>query len=181
MLFVKVNNYWYEYDPSTPIDNATIWNSYGGRSSNMNLTGLQIVEAENYSELDWRGTEVFDDRYITGWLDKDGNFYGCHYRNHRDQAKFVHGLSEDEIEKNQFIKISYQDRMRTKLLARVPYRDGKHNEITSRQYLFLKRYPIENFDEVDYIYRKQLDEKAKEELKNQSKNDKPENSSAPEL
>ena len=172
MLFVKIDNFWYEYEESTPINDAIVWNAYGGKMSGMDLTGLEIVKAEDYHKLDWRGTELLDDKYLTGWLDKEGEFYGCDYRNHKDQAKFVHNLSEEEIERELFIKLSYEDRMRINVMARVPYLDGKHNEISSKQYQFLKKFPIVNFDEIDYIYRRQLQEKAVKSSEEQSKKKK---------
>ena len=146
--------------------------------SDMDLTGLEIVEADDFDKLDWSGTSLLNNEYLTGWLDKKGNFYGCDYRNHRDQAIFVHGLSERDIEEEQFIKISYEDRMRVNVIARVPYLNGKHNDISSEQYQFLKKYPIRNFDEIDYIYRRQLQARAikeAEESKKKQSNNSPTN------
>ena len=169
MKFAKYENYWYEYDESTPIDNAILWNRYGGRMSGVNLSKLEIVEADDFDKLNWAETELYSDKYATGWLDKKGNFYGCTSKNHKEQAVMVHGTTEEELEKQLFIKIAYIDRLQKELSAIVCRFDGKFNQISREQLEFLKKHPINNYDEIEYIYRMQLQRKIEEE-QNKKKN-----------
>ena len=106
MKFVKYNNFWWEYDPKTPKSNATLWNAFGGKTSECDIRNCKIVEAEYFDKLDWKGTELLDDKYNTGWLDREGNFYGCDYRCHNMQAEFVHGKEPRELEKLGWIHIA---------------------------------------------------------------------------
>lgn len=170
MKFVKYENYWYEYDESTPINNARIWNMYGGCMSNVDLSGYEIVDAEYFNNLDWSNTQLLSNQYPTGWLDKKGVFYGCSPKHHKEQAKNVHNHSEQELEELLFIKIAYIDRLQKNLVAMVSHFNGEMNPISKEQYSFLKKHPINNFDEIDYIYRKQLQKRIVKEQKKASEN-----------
>ena len=148
MKFVKYDNYWYEYDESTPINDARIWNMYGGCSSSNDLTNCEMVEAEDFNFLDWSKTSLLSDEFVTGWLDKKGVFYGCSPKHHKEQAKLVHNSSEENLEKDFFIKIAYIDRLQKELVAMVSHCDGKKNPVSKDQLDFLKKHPIINFDEI---------------------------------
>lgn len=165
MKFVKYENYWYEYDESTPINDARIWNMYGGCSSCNDISNCEMVEAEDFNFLDWSGTSLYNDEFLTGWLDKEGNFYGCSPKHHKEQAKLVHNSSEEDLERNLFIKIAYLDRLQKELVAMVSHQDGKKNPISKMQLDFLKKHPIQNFDEIEYIYRMQLKKLAEQKQK----------------
>ena len=170
MIFVKYENYWYEYDESTPPNNARIWNMYGGCMSDIDLSNAEFVEAEDFNFLDWSGTSLLNQEYPTGWLNKKGVFFGCSPKHHKEQAKLVHSHSERELEEQYFIKIAYIDRLQKELVAMVSHTNGEKNPISREQYTFLKKHPINNFDEIDYIYRKQLQKRIAEEQKNNSNN-----------
>ena len=171
MIFVKYENYWYEYDESTPPNNARIWNMYGGCMSDIDLTNSEFVEAEDFNFLDWSGTSLLSQDFPTGWLDKKGNFFGCSPKHHKEQAKLVHNHSEQELEEQYFIKIAYIDRLQKELVAMVSHTNGEKNPISREQYSFLKKHPINNFDEIDYIYRRQLQKRiAEEQNKNNTSN-----------
>ena len=174
MKFVKVDGYWYEFDESTPINDARVWNYYGGCMSGLDLSNAQIVEAEDFHFLDWSNTELCSDEFVTGWLNPQGEFYGCSPKNHKEQAKLVHGLEEKDLEEKLYIKLTYLDRLQTNLVAMVPHFKGQFNEISNHQYKFLKKHPISNFDEIDYIYRMQLQKRITE---NKNNPDSPENGS----
>lgn len=105
--YVKYKNWWWEYDPSLPKTNTNLINSYGGINSGVDISGLETATAENKSGLNWYGTEAYDIKYKTGWLSPNGKFFGCDYRNHASQAKYVHGKSENELENEGWVKISY--------------------------------------------------------------------------
>lgn len=150
--FVKLGNYWYEYDETTPLNNARLWNTGLGCSSGIDISNNIVVEANDFTELDWHGTSVYDNCYNTGWLAPDGTFYGCDYKHHKEHAKYVQKLTEREMEERGFIKITC-NRIRENPTALLSYHFVNNVPITRQQYCFLKQHPIINFDEVDYVCR----------------------------
>jgi len=106
--FIKLNKTWWKYDEKTPIDKATILDSNMEALYNLDLTkpNTEIVEANDFADLDWNDTNVLNDRSPLGWLDRDGNFYGCAYNHHSQQAKFVHHSDRRTLEKLGWIHIS---------------------------------------------------------------------------
>ena len=115
--YVKYNNFWWQYDTRTPKKNATLRNLVGGYNTGNNIIGCEIVEAESFKDLDWNGTEVLDNKYKFGWLDRKGNFYGCEYYCHSDQAELVHHSSRRKLEKLGWIHISGDLHKDSKLMA----------------------------------------------------------------
>ncbi|MBE7082455.1 MAG: hypothetical protein E7378_02085 [Clostridiales bacterium] len=103
--FVKIDNFWWEYDTTTPPYNATLKNMGFGKMSGVDIEGLIRVQAEGFECLDWYGTRVYDNKYKSGWLSPEGKFYGCDYASHIAQAKLVHRLRECDLERDGWIKI----------------------------------------------------------------------------
>lgn len=98
---------WWEYNASTPLNNATLYSFGFGYSTGYDLTGYEIVEANYLTELNWEGTKVLSDSYTTGWLSPEGKFYGCDYEYHDKQAFYVHAVSSlREMEDLGFIKLT---------------------------------------------------------------------------
>ena len=106
--FVKLKNWWWEYDATLPKSCTTIYNTGLGKTSDIDIEGMETAVGEDFSDLNWYGTEVYDNKYKTGWLSPDGKFYGCDYRNHSTQAKFVHKKYESDLEEDGWVKISYR-------------------------------------------------------------------------
>lgn len=158
--YVKVDGFWWEYDPRTPKENATLYSIISfARSSYNNLTDLEILDCDE-SDLNWENTTIFDNSYLTGWLSPEGVFYGCDYNHHKLQAKLVHKCSERDMEERGFVKITKSER---KLAALLPIRNGRHS-ITANQYNFLKKLPINNFDEIDFLYRLKMQKQSKNDF-----------------
>lgn len=155
--FVRLEDFWYEYDDTTPLENAEIYNSVFGRSTE-DITGCEIIELDSADDLDWRGTSIYDDKCECGWLSPDGKFYGCEYTQHSLQARILHGVSEFELEEKCFIKIRYDDASRKELTADVSInrQTRNWNIISPKQYQFLKSYPINNFQSIEFMYRQQI-------------------------
>ena len=154
MKFVRYNDFWYKYDVSTPLNSATLENINNlGRTTGIDISKSQIVEANDVCDLDWYGTKIYDNNYLTGWLAPNGNFYGFDFKHHKEQAKFVHKFSEQQIEDKGFIKITYEDRLCQNLVAMLYCHYNKKIAITPEQYKFLKHYPIKNIDDVYFWYR----------------------------
>jgi len=149
MKFVKIKMkesdlmpYWWEYDESTPVNNAVLKNFYMGKNSGNDLTGYEIVEAKSWFDLDWKGTTVYSDIYYTGWLSPNGKFFGCDYECHEEQAMFVHKTNLTDLEEKGFIKI-------TKKLRTNEYIVLNDCNVTLQQYnWFKKNYVLPNRDEV---------------------------------
>lgn len=106
MKFVKFDNIWWIYDETTPPNNATVSNLIGGRFTNKDISNLQIVEALDYSHLNWLNTIVLDNSKKYGWLDRNGIFYGCDYVLHDIQAHFIHKSTRETLEQLGWVHIS---------------------------------------------------------------------------
>ena len=149
MKFVKykINSkdlmpYWWEYDDSTPINNARLKNIGLGQNSGNDLTGYEIIEADSWYDLDWKGTKVYSPEYFTGWVSPDGKFYGCDYEYHLEQALFVHKTTMRDLEERGFIKI-------TKKLRSDEYMVLNTAKITPKQFKWFKdNYVLSNREEI---------------------------------
>ena len=116
MKFVKYDNFWWRYVEKTPINNAKIINLVGGNNTGVDLTDCEIAEADSFEDLNWKGTDIYNDKYKSGWLDRKGNFYGCEYHSHNLQAQLVHHSSRRELEKKGWVHIG-QDMFYGKIVA----------------------------------------------------------------
>lgn len=71
---------------------------------------LEEIEAKSFGELDKTKSSFVipwePDGLNSGWLDREGIFYGCTIQGHLDQADQVHGHSEGELEEMGWVKIS---------------------------------------------------------------------------
>lgn len=105
-MFVKYQNFWWEYREDSSMDNARLYNIYGGYFCNADIRAREIVYADSFQELDWSGTDVLNKNSRYGWVDRRGNFYGCSYESHELQAFLVHQSDKNELEKLGWIHIS---------------------------------------------------------------------------
>ena len=99
MKYVKYKNFWWEYDESTPKNKAKLINLVGGYNTGNDITNCEIVEAKSFEDLNWYGTTIYDDKYPYGWLDRNGKFYGCDFKEHSLQAELVHHSDRRKLEK----------------------------------------------------------------------------------
>ena len=106
MKFVKYKKIWWQVSKNTPLNSATIRNYDGVKRNYVDITDLPIVEAESFDDLDWYDTKVWDPNSSLGWLDREGNFYGCGFACHDDQARFVHKTNSLNLEILGWIHIS---------------------------------------------------------------------------
>ena len=107
MKFVKYEKTWRGIRKDSKIKNATIVNC-GGLiiATNVDLRKYKIVEANSFEDLDWTDTEVLNRNSSFGWLDREGNFYGCDFACHDFQAQFIHKTTRRELETLGWIHIS---------------------------------------------------------------------------
>ena len=86
MKFYKINNFWWE------LEGNKLYNMSGGHqlAEWFNIKDEDIVEAKDWEYLDWIGTDIFNDNLKTGWINRDGKFYGCGCEWHSKQADFIH-------------------------------------------------------------------------------------------
>lgn len=148
--FVKYENFWWFLNIYTPLESATLFNIGGGKISDINVTNCPVVEAKDWKDLDWKGTDIYNDKYKTGWLNLKGNFFGCDYRHHDLQAELVHGKSEKELEESGYIKLTYNYSLKPELVALLGSKDGRIIPPTNLQMAYLKDSEIVNMDEVKY-------------------------------
>ena len=62
-----------------------------------------IVEADNWADLDW--SCLLNPNSPYGWIDKDGNFYGCNHFEHASLAELYFKCSERALEDSGFVKL----------------------------------------------------------------------------
>lgn len=105
-IFVKYQNFWWEYREDSPKDNARLYNVFGGFACNVDIRERETVIADGFQGLDWSGTDVLNKNSRYGWLDRQGVFYGCSYASHELQAFLVHNSSQSELERLGWIHIS---------------------------------------------------------------------------
>ena len=103
--FVKVSNFWYEYDSSTPLWCAKIF--HDDKHFFLDITDLEKTQAEKIEDLDWNNSTILNNDYRTGWLSPEGKFYGCEAYLHKKQAKIIHQKDELLLEKEGWIRINY--------------------------------------------------------------------------
>lgn len=153
-VFVKYDNFWWEYDFNTPLDKATLHNFAGGKQSDVDIRNMVIQEAKDWQFLDWKGTKIYDNNYETGWLSPSGEFFGCDHYNHITQANLLHNLTERDMEKDGWIKITYMLKNKDELVALLGY-DNNYNRIcpNAKQLSFLQKSNISNLDEIKYYIR----------------------------
>ena len=65
----------------------------------------ETVEAEDLTRLDWRKTPFRNDGLVSGWLSRDGRFYGCPSCYHDTLAYCVLGIKVAELEKAGWVRI----------------------------------------------------------------------------
>lgn len=80
-------------------------NRFGGRHDYCKELGEDIYEVEKYEDLPFKEYYI-SDNYKTGWLDRNGRFYGCDYEEHSFVARMCFHKEESELEKEGWIKIT---------------------------------------------------------------------------
>lgn len=96
--FVKHNNWWFEYNSNTPDFATTIFDELGREIQDVDIRGEETAQVKSIKELDWYGTRVYDnEKYKTGWLSPEGEFFGCDFDMCDRQARLVHGTTEREL------------------------------------------------------------------------------------
>lgn len=59
---------------------------------------IEVAEARHLTQLDWRKTPFRNDELATGWLSRDGRFYGCPPVHHDVLAFCVLGTKVSDLE-----------------------------------------------------------------------------------
>ena len=80
-------------------------NRFGGWHDYCKELGEDIYEVEKYEDLPFTKYYI-NDKYKTGWLDRNGRFYGCDWEMHVFVAEYCFKKTEEELEKEGWIKIT---------------------------------------------------------------------------
>ena len=112
--FVKYDNFWWEYIDG-PLNNAKLRNKYFSLIGKnlycyVNIENSEMVEADDYKDLNWEDTHVLNKDSRFGWVDRKGVFYGCDWRFHGAQAELVHKCDLATLEQKGWIHISIQSK-----------------------------------------------------------------------
>ena len=132
--FIKLQHNWWQYDETSDLSAATLINIKKEALYNFNLSDKNIIEANSFEELDWNDTEILSNGSKLGWLDRQGNFYGCEFSNHALQAKLIHNSSRQELEQKGWIHI-FQDGFRIKAGYWANYNEGIVPTLEQLKYL----------------------------------------------
>lgn len=65
----------------------------------------EVVDADHLTQLDWSKTPFFDNSLSTGWLSRDGRFYGCPAIHHDIMAFCVLGMKVPELERLGWVRV----------------------------------------------------------------------------
>lgn len=66
---------------------------------------LEVAEAEHFTLLDWRKTPYYTPEANSGWLSREGRFYGCPNYCHDVLAWCVLGMKVPELERLGWVRI----------------------------------------------------------------------------
>ena len=108
MKFIKVNNFWWE------LEGKKIYNMAGGHQLAEWHDTSNVVEVEDWDDLNWEDTDIYDNKLKAGWIDREGKFYGCGYHWHSKQAEFIHKKTQRELELLGWVKVYRSDVFKSK-------------------------------------------------------------------
>ena len=80
-------------------------NRFGGWHWYTEDLGNDFYEVDKYEDLPFK-KYLINDKYKTGWVDREGRFYGCDWEQHSDVAWYCFGKEEYELEEAGWIKIT---------------------------------------------------------------------------
>lgn len=66
---------------------------------------LEVAEAEHFTLLDWRKTPYYTPEANSGWLSREGRFYGCPNYCHDVLAWCVLGMKVPELERLGWVRV----------------------------------------------------------------------------
>ena len=115
--FVMYKNFWWEYDETSHLDYARLYDHCGICAFGVDARNLKMCEAQDFENLDWNNTPVLNNTSVCGWLDRNGKFYGCDFTEHVMQAEYVHHSSILMLESLGWIHISYLSKFNQKPYA----------------------------------------------------------------
>lgn len=161
--FVLYDNFWWEWDENTDKKCATLINAFGGRNAFIDITNCKTAKAEEFEDLNWNGTDVLNEKFETGWLAPNGDFFGCNYRYHDDQAIYVHKKTESELEQAGWVKLTYMFGRKEEFIALMP--SEYIRLLTHKQFNHLKDAQITNYDNFMLIYRAMVEDEENENNK----------------
>ncbi len=91
------------------LDKGDKWLNLAKRSILKPKSGEDIVKAmvetNDLTRLDWSETPLYNDDLASGWLSRDGRFYGCPSNYHDTLAYCVLGLKVNELEDMGWVRI----------------------------------------------------------------------------
>lgn len=70
---------------------------------------VTAVKAACSTELDWTRTPLHDRGRVSGWLSRDGRFYGCPSNYHDKFAFHVLGAKVPELEQEGWVRIYFRN------------------------------------------------------------------------
>ena len=99
------NGYWEIMDENYQIgETVRVENYAGGYHFHTISSNDEIIEASDWQPL-MRKYYIKNQNSPYGWIDLEGNFYGCNYYEHALCLEACFGITEYEAEKRGFIKV----------------------------------------------------------------------------
>jgi hypothetical protein len=88
-------------------DGGDRWNNYAGgycpKCKKDEI--LQTCKAEDIYELDWTLTDIINNKWDSGWIDRNGKFYGCNSRMHDTVVDLVFNKTVQEFEDTGWVRV----------------------------------------------------------------------------
>ena len=114
----------------------------------MNIARIQMdefFEADSWRDIIKQSFLKDRDKYITGWIAPDGEFFGCAPEDHDDLAEYVFEKTQSELEEAGWLKV-YEVHWRLRAMATYREDYGPYSYFgrpTEKQLLTLERLGIE--------------------------------------
>jgi len=98
---------------------------------------LETQEANDYHELDWKKTSVYKPESDAGWLDREGNFYGCNSRQHDLVADLFFNKTIGELTRMGWIRVYDKEQWSCDWNEGSDIENGLPTRMTQAQYDWL--------------------------------------------
>ena len=147
--YVKIDNYWNEYDPSDKDALISIFKEIYGEKEKFDISKLELAKAEKQEDLNWENTSICNNSYRTGWLSPEGVFFGCESWFHNNQANLVHKKEEKTLENEGWVKITYDDSSKKDRVFQTHFYSDDNNIFPTKEQL---DYVKEKYPDAKHLY-----------------------------
>jgi len=130
-------------------DSGDYWINYNGGKCPKSLKDKVKegpIRASDFMSLDWKDSDLIKPDEETGWLDRNGRFYGCRYMEHDDVALFIFKSTSDTLMRLGWVRIDAKGDMYPESFRFLG--EGIMNRLSAEQRNWLQKngYLIKDID-----------------------------------